>query len=87
MKIFDRMASSEYNEALIDLSKDNESSALGYPELCQSAYNRLYGEDLSREFFTPNNILASQYIKALCLHLCMGGNKGGRDGRKRMRNL
>ena len=67
IKIFARMASSEYNEALIDLSKDNESSALGYPELCQSAYNRLYGEELSREFFTPNNILASQYIKALCL--------------------
>lgn len=65
ISIFERMASVEYNNALLTLSTDKAGAALGYPELCQLAYNSLYNKNIGREFFTPNNILASQYIKAL----------------------
>ena len=64
LSIFDRMASSEYDDALRSLSTSREGESLGYPELCMTAYNTLYEDKLSREFFSPNNILASQYIKA-----------------------
>lgn len=63
--IFERMASSEYEDMLTALSKGDTGASQGYPEICQAAYNMLYDDDLEREFFTPNNILASQYVKAL----------------------
>lgn len=65
LSVFDKMASDEYSDTLLKLSTDKSGAHLGYPELCQLAYNTLYSENLGREFFTPNNILASQYIKAL----------------------
>ena len=65
--IFDGMASSEYDDMLITLSRSERGASLGYPELCQTAYNMLFDERLGRDFFTPNNILASQYVKALRL--------------------
>ena len=65
LDVFSRMASDEYSTALFELSKSRKGLSLGYPELCLEAYNSLYEDKLARDFFSPNNILASQYIKAI----------------------
>ena len=57
--------SSEYQLMLETLSEDNNFKEFGYPELCEIAMSRLYGKELSRDFFTPNNILSIEYIKAI----------------------
>ena len=44
---------------------DDEQKNLGYPKLCEKTYNRLFSDKISSEFFTSNNILAIEYIKAL----------------------
>ncbi len=59
------MSSKEYELTLETLSSDDESRELGYPELCQLALSRVYGKEISRDFFSPNNILAIEYIKAI----------------------
>ena len=59
------MSSSEYNLTLEALSSSDEYKNSGYPELCQMALSKVYGREISREFFTPNNILAIEYIKAI----------------------
>ena len=59
------MLSSEYQltlEAIRDLPENREC---GYPELCEMALSKIYGKDLDRSVFSPNNILAIEYIKAL----------------------
>ncbi len=61
----DVMMSEEYSLILDALSTDPEYKEYGYPELCSIALNRLYGKDISRDFYSPNNILAIEYIKAL----------------------
>ena len=65
MEVFENMASMEYENALLSLSKSRDGASQGYPELCEECYNSLFCDKISREFFTPNNILASQYIKAI----------------------
>ncbi len=57
--------SSEYQLMLDTLSNDVSYKEFGYPELCEIAMTRLYGKELSRDFFTPNNILSIEYIKAI----------------------
>ena len=42
-----------------------EQKALGYPELCEIAIKKIYGEKVQKDFFSPNNILAIEYVKAL----------------------
>ena len=59
------MTSDEYTLTLDALSSNTEFKEYGYPELCQIALNRVYGKEISRDFFTPNNILAVEYIKAI----------------------
>ena len=59
------MSSDEYNLTLDALSSSNEFKNAGYPELCQMALSKVYGREVSRDFFTPNNILGIEYIKAL----------------------
>ena len=38
---------------------------LGYPVLVSQVYNELYSDSIDEAFFSPNNILAIEYIKAL----------------------
>ena len=57
------MASEEFKSHLLKAS--DTPSSVGYPRLCERVYNTLYSERLTRDFFTPNNILAIEYLKAL----------------------
>ena len=59
----DVMSSLAYEEAFKELGKNK---TLGYPERCEMAYKKASGGKLS---FSPNNILAIEYIKAI-KHLC-----------------
>ena len=61
-KIAERMDSKEYKELLAKLTSENKEA--GYPILSERAYNELFGESLDG-FFTPNNILGIEYIKAI----------------------
>ncbi len=49
----------EYQKLVKELSKDR----IGYAKACQLAYERIMGNDLLS--FSPNNILAMEYIRAL----------------------
>lgn len=56
----DIIESENYKNAFLEISKNK---GLGYPETCEEAYRAVsHDESLS---FTPNNILALEYIKAL----------------------
>ena len=59
------MSSEEYSLTLESLMSNNEYKDYGYPELCQAAISMVYGKEIHRDFFTPNNILGIEYIKAL----------------------
>ncbi len=59
------MSSDEYNLTLSALMSSDRCKDIGYPELCQMALSRVYGKEITREFFTPNNILGIEYIKAI----------------------
>ena len=59
------MNSSEYNLELDSLRNNSAYKEYGYPELCEAAISTLYGKDVTREFLSPNNILAIEYIKAI----------------------
>ena len=59
------MMSSEYELTLQTLIENSEYKEYGYPELCQIALARIYGREITRDFFTPNNILGIEYIKAI----------------------
>lgn len=59
------MNSSEYILELDSLRNNPAYKEYGYPELCEAAISTLYGKDVTREFLSPNNILAIEYIKAI----------------------
>ena len=59
------LSSSEYQLTLDSLSSSAEYKDCGYPELCQIALSKVYGKEIPREYFTPNNILAIEYLKAI----------------------
>ena len=59
------MMSEEYSLMLDSLSADPLLKEFGYPELCAMALNSIYGKEIERDFYSPNNILAIEYIKAL----------------------
>lgn len=59
------MSSDEYALTLKALTGDPEYKECGYPELCQIALSKVYGKEITRDFFTPNNILGIEYIKAI----------------------
>ena len=59
------MLSSEYQLTMDTLRDDPQFRECGYPELCEIALSRIYGREVSRDFFSPNNILGIEYIKAL----------------------
>ncbi len=57
--------SPEYQLMMNALAEDSNYNDYGYPELCEIAISRLVGKDFPDGFFSPNNILAIEYIKAL----------------------
>lgn len=58
------MSSDEYITAVSALQDSRESRELGYPSLCEKAFGVLSGA-YEEGLFSPNNILAIEYIKAL----------------------
>ena len=63
--VAENMLSSEFYNSLKKLMSDDEKKNLGYPKLCEIAYKQLFSYELGESFFSPNNILAIEYIKAL----------------------
>lgn len=58
------LLSDEYTQAFKKIKNDSTVAAIGYAALCERAYNEAFSEDIGN-VFTPNNILALEYIKAL----------------------
>ena len=59
------MNSDEFSKRLRELEESKEGETVGYPKMCEMAYSELFGECNFGDIFTPNNILALEYIKAL----------------------
>ena len=55
----------EFLLTLDTLSNTESYKTKGYPEICEEAIKRLYGKPTSETLFSPNNILAFEYLKAL----------------------
>jgi predicted nucleotidyltransferase len=66
LKIATAMCSEDYRKALQKISSDDVFLKLGYPKLCELALKDVIKENITFEF-TPNNILAIEYIKALLI--------------------
>lgn len=64
-RIAKNMSSPEYDTALSEMTSSAEHRSTGYARLCQLAYESCFGGGVSEELFSPNNILALEYIKAL----------------------
>lgn len=54
----------EYTELVAKMLDNPENAAMGYPRVCEMAFDALYGKSCGMSL-TPNNILAIEYIKAL----------------------
>ncbi len=59
------MTTGFFVKELSDAINDDNQKNVGYPKLCEKTYNHLFSNKISSEFFTSNNILAIEYIKAL----------------------
>ena len=59
------MLSEEYKNAFNQLEENCKSNGIGYASLCEKALEKVLGESVN--VFTPNNILAIEYLKALKL--------------------
>ena len=59
------MMSEEYQSALSKLIDESESKDIGYPKMCEIAFERVSSGKGMSVSLTPNNILALEYIKAL----------------------
>ncbi len=57
------MSKKEFNDCVLDLSKNEEYNNIGYAKICELAYNKVFKN--SGIAWLPNNILALEYIKAL----------------------
>ncbi|MBR2343392.1 MAG: nucleotidyltransferase family protein [Clostridia bacterium] len=62
LRVASAMQTEEYERAVARLSDDPTLRSLGYPAICAEALSSLGESELD---FTPNNILALEYIKAL----------------------
>ena len=61
IEISTNMTTSVYKNAYISLKSDKEYKGYGYAELCEIAYSRAFGKDVS-EYLKPNNILAIEFF-------------------------
>ena len=59
------MMSDKFINSLNCAIDDENKKSVGYPKLCEIVYNSLYKNKVQSDFFTANNILALEYIKAL----------------------
>ena len=59
------MQSETYLDTLSDLIDSSNHKNIGYPALCEKAYKLTFHAELNSDYFTPNNILAFEYIKAI----------------------
>ena len=59
------MSGEEYRLTIDSMISNANYKDYGYPELCQMALSKIYGRDIPRDFLSPNNILAIEYIKAI----------------------
>ena len=62
IQVSTNMLDPEYTAAVINSAEMRE---VGYPEQCERIYRELFNEKISKSFFSPNNILALEYIKAI----------------------
>lgn len=65
MSVAENMSSDAFLNKLSLLMQDEKYSNVGYPRLCEVAYKEIYGESCISNLFSPNNILAIEYIKSL----------------------
>lgn len=63
--IADAMLSHEFSLAQEEIKNDAKYTNCGYPQLCEIALNKISNKKIDSKYFTPNNILAIEYIKAL----------------------
>lgn len=64
-EIAENMLSEKFLAALCEREASPENAAVGYPQLCESTYNVTFEKKAPSSLFSPNNILALEYIKAL----------------------
>ncbi len=64
-EIAKNMSSDKYTSTLAEMTDCVEHRSTGHARLCELAYKKCFGDDLSKDFFYPNNILAVEYIKSL----------------------
>ncbi len=64
-EIAENMLCEKYKSLLSDIISSSASESIGYPKACELAYNKAFSKELCENFFTPNNILAIEYIKAV----------------------
>lgn len=63
--IADIISSEEFLLTVDTLNSSDSFKDKGYPEICEEAVKRIYGKSIPKSFFSPNNILAIEYVKAL----------------------
>lgn len=54
-----------FSEAFLRLLTEEEHKGAGYPTLCEMAYRKAFGKLPTNGFFTSNDMLGIEYIKAL----------------------
>ena len=59
------MISREYRSTLAALAAQKENASVGHPALAERACRTLLGCDLPDDLFSPNNLLALEYLKVL----------------------
>ena len=59
------LASDTFTSEIKTAINDRGNQEIGYPAIMESVYRKLFGDKLAAGFFSPNNILAIEYIKAL----------------------
>ncbi len=59
------ISSEEFLLTVESMNVSDKYKNKGYPEICEEAIKKLYDKNLDKSFFTPNNILAIEYVKAL----------------------
>ena len=64
-KIAYNMSDEQYVKCLEKVRNDAKNETIGYAALCEMAYRESFGEGCPDGIFSPNNILAIEYIKAL----------------------
>lgn len=64
-EVAENMCSDIFKSKIFELSESEKYKTAGYPTICEEAYKSLYAKSFTKGLFTPNNILALEYIKAL----------------------